>query len=108
MNNTQLNAALKEASPLNVEAVKRALELIQMAENSRRTGVGGPMLTKPTHPNKDYAIASIIISGAVHHLDESIPGRQEVRTKFALGALLLGTELLRQALAYQGIHPDGW
>jgi len=75
--------------------------LIDKAEACRRVGVGEGLNTQSGEPDGDYAAATLLISGAMHHLDESLPNRQLERTRAALGALQLGTLLLADYLARQ-------
>jgi hypothetical protein len=73
--------------------------LLEKAEAARRVGVGDGPITQSGEPDGDYAAATLLISGAMHHLDESLPNRQVERTRAALGALQLGTVLLADFLA---------
>lgn len=73
--------------------------LLDRAEACRRVGVGDGPITQSGEPDGDYAAATLLVSGAMHHLDESLPNRQVERTRAALGALQLGTTLLADYLA---------
>jgi hypothetical protein len=73
--------------------------LLEKAETARRVGVGDGPITQSGEPDGDYAAATLLVSGAMHHLDESLPNRQVERTRAALGALELGTLLLADYLS---------
>jgi hypothetical protein len=89
-------------------AVMLGKQMIEAAELVRRTGAGtfdaGP--TSDGNPAADWAAACILISRAVHHLDEALPSGQKERTIHAFGALLLGVELLEAALARRTLVPS--
>lgn len=89
-------------APVLVPAASLVLfgrSLLDKAEACRRLGVGGVQITQSGEPDGDYAAATLLVSGAMHHLDESLPNRQYERTRAALGALQLGALLLADYLA---------
>lgn len=63
-----------------------------------------PAPTPDGDPAGDWAAAGMLISRAMHHLDESIPNGQTTRTSTALGALVLGVELLKASLERRGLQ----
>lgn len=81
--------------------------MLQQAEDNRRVGAGefqaGPMPGAAV--TADWSVAAGIIDRACHHLDESLPNGQRDRTSAALGALLLGAEMLYGACADRGVMP---
>lgn len=89
-------------------AVRRGSEMLRIAESVRREPAAGFAIAPSETPDADYAAAMLLVSGAMHHLDESLPSRQVVRTEAALSALLIGAELLRQALQRYGRAPLPW
>lgn len=89
-------------------ALRRGNEMLKLAENVRREPAAGFAIRPAESPDADYAAAMLLISGAMHHLDESLPSRQVVRTEAALSALLIGAELLRQALQRYDRAPLPW
>lgn len=89
-------------------AVRRGNEMLKIAESVRREPAASFTLKPSETPDADYAAAMLLVSGAMHHLEESLPSRQAVRTDAALSALLIGAELLRQALQRYGRAPMSW
>lgn len=63
-----------------------------------------PAPTPDGDPAGDWAAAGTLISRAMHHLDESIPNGQAIRTNTALGALVLGVDLLKASLERRGLQ----
>ena len=72
---------------------------LKVAEDNRRVGDGTFNASPGQDPDEDYAAATTLITQAMHHLDESIPNGQLIRTKAAFIALSTGCEHLRDWLA---------
>jgi hypothetical protein len=94
---------------LGVSTAQKRVEfgrhLLRSAEEHRRSGAGSLDVTpaQGETPASDYAAATSLISRAVHHLDESLPGGQAQRTATAYAALKMGVELLGEWLNRRGI-----
>lgn len=89
------------------ELAALAQQMLDDAERNRRTPephfATGPLPNTPVHG--DWGAAGMIIQRAMHHLEESLPNGQAARTQPALGALLIGVEMLKQDLARRGVQP---
>lgn len=83
------------------------LELLRIAEENRRESDNGfPTAPLPGEsPDQDWAPAAQIVSAASRVLDEAVPNGQARRTESALGALMIGVEMLRAALARREVLP---
>lgn len=92
-----------------------ARRMIAIAELSRRETAGvvdvagglpnlnGPRLRE--HPDADWGTAAVVIDRAVHHLAESLPSGQLLRTRASLAALELGVAMLLRSLEARGVAP---
>lgn len=72
-------------------------------EAHRREPPSPTLHNTPAHgPLLDYASAGLKVDVALHHLDESLPGRQRARTTLAFKALREGVEELAVWLRANG------
>jgi hypothetical protein len=108
MNDAPLGIRLE----LNVRATSDYAEwlgrsLLKVAEDNRREPNGGfptgPVVGLP--PSADWASAGMLVSDAARQLDEALPNGQRQRAEAALGALVIGTVMLREALNARGVLP---
>lgn len=85
-----------------------ALQMLHDAEANRRSKAPlfetGPV---PGHPVEgDWGAAGMIIQRAMHHLEEALPNGQVARAQPALGALMIGIDLLVRNLSLRGVAPS--
>lgn len=90
------------------ELAALAQQMLADAETNRRTAEPhfetGPLQGQPVEG--DWGSAGMMIQRAMHHLEESLPNGQLARTQPALGALVIGVQLLLQDLARRGVKPS--
>jgi hypothetical protein len=99
---------LSEVLISSEQSVEAAQQMLAYAEKMRRVGNNtfdaSPL--KDIHPSGDWAAAGVLVSQAMHHLDESLPSGQLERTAAALGALRIGAQLMQTALGVRNVKPQ--
>lgn len=101
----RLGAFLADEPEFIDASLNHAKECLRLAEMCRRQGEG-TMSTSPRAGetvDDDYAVATLLISGAMQHLDEALPSGQGDRASTAFTALEEGTRRLRLWLEGRGV-----
>lgn len=89
------------------QLVSLARSMLDAAEATRRGQMNkfdaAPLKGQPVAG--DWSAAGLLIERAMAHLDEALPGGQIERASHALGALVIGVDLLVAAMALRGVKP---
>jgi hypothetical protein len=82
--------------------------MLAVSEANRREGqlTFDPKPVGTEGPDADWAVAGLLIGGAMTQLDEGLPNGQKARVAAAFGALKLGVTLMERALQARGVEPD--
>lgn len=102
-----LEADVEAGEPEILEAsLSYAKGCLRIAEAHRRQDEGSMNVSPLPEEtvDDDYAVATVLISAAMHHLDEALPSGQEPRASNAFTALEEGTRRLRLWLERRGVN----
>ncbi len=93
------------ASPEYAEHLGRSL--MRIAEEHRREPNGGfnTSVISGLPPAADWASGGMLVADASAVLSEALPNGQRVRCEAALGALVIGVTMLREAVRIRGVEP---
>lgn len=105
MNTTPHTLRLMNSLVTAEQAMNIARAMLDHAEAHRRSLTPSFATGPVADPHADWAAAGLLIDRAAQHLNESLPGGQTVRTAAALGALLIGVDMLVGAMADRGVAP---
>ncbi len=92
-------------SPEYAEHLGRSL--MKIAEEHRREPNGGFVTSAIAGlpPAADWASGGMLVADASAVLSEALPNGQRVRCEAALGALVIGVAMLREAVRIRGVEP---